>query len=232
MDELRGLVGQIEAEIDGRPNRVRHEMNGALIVMALRDDGLRDDVLAAAARIGPGAGRPRSDRLQGPPRWPPTWSEPWPTEPPKPPAKPPRPPNARCGLCRGGLGAGWWRGGPTPPALTRRTTRAPGGRRRALAVPASSRRRRRWRPTGRRSPAPARADRPPALRRGRRPRHRWCGPPSTDPTPGSRCSHWRASVACRSPSASRRASCLAATLTTLALARSTPDGGDSRGRES
>lgn len=51
--ELRGLVGQIEAEIDGRPNRVRHEMNGALIVMALRDDGLRDDVLAAAGRIGP-----------------------------------------------------------------------------------------------------------------------------------------------------------------------------------
>ena len=53
VDELRELVGQIEAEIDGRPNRVRHEMNGALIVMALRDDGLRDDVLAAAGRIGP-----------------------------------------------------------------------------------------------------------------------------------------------------------------------------------
>ena len=53
VDELGGLVGQIEAEIDGRPNRVRHEMNGALIVMALRNDGLRDDVLAAAGRIGP-----------------------------------------------------------------------------------------------------------------------------------------------------------------------------------
>ena len=51
--ELRGLVGQIEGEIGERPNRVRHEMNGALIVIALRDAGLRREVLAAAARIGP-----------------------------------------------------------------------------------------------------------------------------------------------------------------------------------
>ncbi len=51
--ELRGLVSQIEAEIAGRPNRVRHEMNGALIVMALRDGNLRRTVLAAAGRIGP-----------------------------------------------------------------------------------------------------------------------------------------------------------------------------------
>ncbi len=51
--ELRGLVRQVEAEIDGRPNRVRHEMNGALIVMALRDGNLRRSVLAAARRIGP-----------------------------------------------------------------------------------------------------------------------------------------------------------------------------------
>ena len=51
--ELRGLLGQIEAEIALRPNRVRHEMNGALIVMALRDGNLRLSVLAAAARIGP-----------------------------------------------------------------------------------------------------------------------------------------------------------------------------------
>ncbi len=50
--ELRGLMGQIEAEIDERPNRVRHEMNGALIVMALRDGNLRRSVLAAARRIG------------------------------------------------------------------------------------------------------------------------------------------------------------------------------------
>ncbi len=51
--ELRGLVRQIEAEIAGRPNRVRHEMNGALIVMALRDGNLRRSVLAASGRIGP-----------------------------------------------------------------------------------------------------------------------------------------------------------------------------------
>ena len=51
--ELRALVRQIEAEIAGRPNRVRHEMNGAMIVMALRDGNLRRSVLAAAARIGP-----------------------------------------------------------------------------------------------------------------------------------------------------------------------------------
>ena len=51
--ELRGLVSQIEGEIGERPNRVRHEMNGALIVIALRDAGLRREVLAAAARIGP-----------------------------------------------------------------------------------------------------------------------------------------------------------------------------------
>ena len=51
--ELRALVRQIEAEIAGRPNRVRHEMNGALIVIALRDGNLRRSVLAVANRIGP-----------------------------------------------------------------------------------------------------------------------------------------------------------------------------------
>ncbi len=51
--ELRVLLKQIEAEIAVRPNRVRHEMNGAMIVMALRDGNLRRSVLAAAARIGP-----------------------------------------------------------------------------------------------------------------------------------------------------------------------------------
>ena len=51
--ELQGLLDQIEAEIDTRPNRVRHEMNGAMIVMALRDAGLRRSVLAAAERVGP-----------------------------------------------------------------------------------------------------------------------------------------------------------------------------------
>ncbi len=50
--ELRSLLRQVEAEIAVRPNRVRHEMNGALIVMALRDGNLRRSVLAAAGRIG------------------------------------------------------------------------------------------------------------------------------------------------------------------------------------
>ena len=53
VQELRGLLRQIEAEIFERPNRVRHEMNGALIVIALRDGNLRRSVLAAADRIGP-----------------------------------------------------------------------------------------------------------------------------------------------------------------------------------
>ena len=53
LEELQGLLNQIEAEIDERPNRVRHEMNGAMIVMALRDGSLRNSVLAAAERIGP-----------------------------------------------------------------------------------------------------------------------------------------------------------------------------------
>ena len=53
VEELRGLLSQIEAEIGERPNRVRHEMNGALIVMALRDGNLRRSVLAAARRVGP-----------------------------------------------------------------------------------------------------------------------------------------------------------------------------------
>ena len=52
VEELRGLLRQIEAEIGERPNRVRHEMNGALIVIALRDGNLRRSVLAAARRIG------------------------------------------------------------------------------------------------------------------------------------------------------------------------------------
>ena len=52
IEALRGLLGQIEVEIGQRPNRVRHEMNGALITMALRDGNLRRSVIAAAARIG------------------------------------------------------------------------------------------------------------------------------------------------------------------------------------
>ncbi|MDE0269515.1 MAG: DNA alkylation repair protein [Acidimicrobiaceae bacterium] len=51
--ELRSLIHQIEAEITNRPNRVRHEMNAAMIAIALRDGNLRKAVLASARRIGP-----------------------------------------------------------------------------------------------------------------------------------------------------------------------------------
>ena len=51
--ELRSLVDQIDAEIAERPNRVRHEMNGALIAIGLSDEQLRRAVLALDARIGP-----------------------------------------------------------------------------------------------------------------------------------------------------------------------------------
>ena len=49
---LRGLVEQIREEI-GNDNRVRHEMNGALISIGLRDGNLRRSVLTIARRIGP-----------------------------------------------------------------------------------------------------------------------------------------------------------------------------------
>ena len=52
-DDLRALVTQIEAEIAERPNRVRHEMNGALIAIGLRDESVRRVVLDAAGRLGP-----------------------------------------------------------------------------------------------------------------------------------------------------------------------------------
>ena len=51
--ELRELVGLVEKEIGERPNRVRHEMNGALIAIGLRDEPLRRAVLETAARLGP-----------------------------------------------------------------------------------------------------------------------------------------------------------------------------------
>ena len=51
--ELRALLHQIEAEIHERPDRVRHEMNGALIAIALRDGNLRRQATATARRIGP-----------------------------------------------------------------------------------------------------------------------------------------------------------------------------------
>ena len=51
--ELRALVAQIDEEINERPNRVRHEMNGVLIAIGLRDESLRRSVLELDARIGP-----------------------------------------------------------------------------------------------------------------------------------------------------------------------------------
>lgn len=51
--ELQQLVKHIEAEIHDRPNRVRHEMNQAIITIALRTPGLRRTAVAAAKRIGP-----------------------------------------------------------------------------------------------------------------------------------------------------------------------------------
>ncbi len=50
--ELSKLIKQVTSEIHSRPNRVRHEMNGALIVIALRSSKLCDAVLKAAKKIG------------------------------------------------------------------------------------------------------------------------------------------------------------------------------------
>ena len=52
-EELEGLIAQIESEIGERPNRVRHEMNGVLIAVALRGESLRRAVLKVDSRIGP-----------------------------------------------------------------------------------------------------------------------------------------------------------------------------------
>jgi 3-methyladenine DNA glycosylase AlkD len=46
------LVGRIQREIHAAPNRVRHEMNGALIAFGLRGGRVRDRAMAAAERIG------------------------------------------------------------------------------------------------------------------------------------------------------------------------------------
>jgi 3-methyladenine DNA glycosylase AlkD len=46
------LIAQIEREIHSRPNRVRHEMNGALIALGMAGGEARDRALRAAARIG------------------------------------------------------------------------------------------------------------------------------------------------------------------------------------
>ncbi len=45
-------VARIERDIQGAKNRVRHAMNGALIAIGARSDGLAELATAAAARIG------------------------------------------------------------------------------------------------------------------------------------------------------------------------------------
>ena len=51
--ELRALLRQIEEEIHDRPNRVRHEMNMAMISIALRNAALQRLAMSAAKRVGP-----------------------------------------------------------------------------------------------------------------------------------------------------------------------------------
>jgi 3-methyladenine DNA glycosylase AlkD len=47
------LLEKIEHEIEHAGNRTRHAMNGALIAIALRNEGLREVAVDAARRIGP-----------------------------------------------------------------------------------------------------------------------------------------------------------------------------------
>jgi hypothetical protein len=49
---LEGFLTTIERDIHGSPNRVRHEMNSALIAIGIRDPTLQKKAEAAAARIG------------------------------------------------------------------------------------------------------------------------------------------------------------------------------------
>lgn len=51
--DLRALLRQVEEEIHDRPNRVRHEMNMAVISIALRNAALQRLAASAAKRIGP-----------------------------------------------------------------------------------------------------------------------------------------------------------------------------------
>lgn len=50
--DLRARLRQIEEEIHERPNRVRHEMNMAVICIALRNTALQRLAVSAARRIG------------------------------------------------------------------------------------------------------------------------------------------------------------------------------------
>ena len=51
--DLRGMLRQVEEEIHARPNRVRHEMNMAVISIALRNPALQRLALSSARRVGP-----------------------------------------------------------------------------------------------------------------------------------------------------------------------------------
>ena len=50
--EYEAFLKRVEAEIGSAPNRVRPEMNGALIAIGTRSDGLARKATAAAKRIG------------------------------------------------------------------------------------------------------------------------------------------------------------------------------------
>ncbi|MGH9223664.1 MAG: DNA alkylation repair protein [Acidimicrobiales bacterium] len=53
-EDALALLAQIEGEIHGRPNRVRHEMNATLIAIGVRDEPeLQAEAKRAAAAIGP-----------------------------------------------------------------------------------------------------------------------------------------------------------------------------------
>lgn len=51
--ECRALLRQIGREIHTRPNRVRHEMNQALIAIGSRNDSLEREAIRVAEKIGP-----------------------------------------------------------------------------------------------------------------------------------------------------------------------------------
>ena len=60
---FRRSLATIERDLHGSQNRVRHEMNNALIAIGIRNPALAEKALAAAAASA-SRGRPRRDRLQ------------------------------------------------------------------------------------------------------------------------------------------------------------------------
>lgn len=51
-DYYIACLAEIESDIHGSPNRVRHAMNQALICIGVRNNALRKKALAVAKRIG------------------------------------------------------------------------------------------------------------------------------------------------------------------------------------